>query len=99
MVQFSRAGHGHIISTRFLLTPKPNVTYSACLKNKLAEMFVTSRAPYPIERMLLTSGITEACHRFEGKRLEAPNFAVAYEAPKESQYWLTAFTRISRSSE
>jgi hypothetical protein len=75
-----------IISTQFLLTPEPNVTYSACLMNKVAEMFATARAPYPIERTLLTSGITEACHRSQGKRLDTPQLAVTYAAPKESQY-------------
>jgi hypothetical protein len=77
--------HG-VISAQFLLTPEPNVTYSACLMNKVAEMFLTGRAPYPIERTLLTSGITEACHHSDGKRLETPQLAVTYKPPKESQY-------------
>jgi hypothetical protein len=77
-----------IVSTQFLLTPIPNVTYSACLMNKVAEMFTTGRAPYPVERTLLTSGITEACHESGGanKRLETPHLAVRYQAPKLSQY-------------
>jgi hypothetical protein len=80
-------GHG-IISTQYLLTPVPNVTYSACLMNKAEEMFLTGRAPYPIERTLLTSGITEAAHKSggEGKRLETPQLAVKYQPPKASQY-------------
>ena len=80
-------GHG-IVSTQFLLTPNPNVTYSACLMNKAEEMFVTGRAPYPIERTLLTSGINEAAHKSggEGKRLETPALTVKYHAPKTSQY-------------
>ncbi len=79
------SGHG-IISTQFLLTPEPNVTYSACLMNKVVEMFASGRAPYPIERTLLTSGITEACHRSRGKQLDTPNLDVAYQPPPESQY-------------
>ena len=78
-----------VISTQFLLTPEPNVTYSACLMNKVAEMFATGRAPYPIERTLLTSGVTEACHRSQGKRLDTSNLAIVYKAPKESQYCRT----------
>ena len=84
-------GHG-ILSTQFLLTPEPNVTYSACLMSKAEEMFATGRAPYPVERTLLTSGITEACHRSggeDGKRLETPQLAVRYLAPKISQYCRT----------
>jgi hypothetical protein len=78
-----------IVSTQFLLTPEPNVTYSACLMHKAEEMFVTGKAPYPIERTLLTSGMTEACHRSfgqGGKRLETPDLQVKYRAPEHSQY-------------
>lgn len=78
-----------IVSTQFLLTPEPNVTYSACLMNKAEEMFVTGRSPYPIERTLLTSGITEACHKSYGaggKRLETLYLSVNYQPPKISQY-------------
>ena len=79
------------LSTQFLLTPNPNVTYSACLMDKAEEMFMTGRAPYPIERTLLTSGITEACHRSggEGKRLQTPHLEVKYHPPKTSQYCRT----------
>jgi hypothetical protein len=78
-----------IVSTQFLLTPEPNVTYSACLMNKAEEMFVSGRSPYPVERTLLTSGMTEACHQshgLRGKRLETPHLSVNYQPPKTSQY-------------
>lgn len=77
-----------IISTQFFLTPVPNVTYSACLMHKVEEMFTTRKAPYPIERTLLTSGILEACldSKKQGSvRLETPALSVAYHAPAESQ--------------
>jgi len=78
-----------ILSTQFFLTPVPNVTYSACLVHKIEEMFTTGRAPYPIERTLLTSGILESC--LDSKKqnsvlLETPALAVAYQAPGESQH-------------
>jgi hypothetical protein len=81
-------GHG-ILSTQFLLTPEPNVTYSACLVSKIEEMFVSGRAPYPIERTLLTSGILESCldsKQQKSQRLETPHLSVAYQAPAQSQY-------------
>jgi hypothetical protein len=81
-----------LISTQFLLTPNPNVTYSACLVSKIEQMFLTGRAPYPVERTLLTSGILEACltSRLEkNKRLETPHLAVAYTPSSESQYCRT----------
>lgn len=81
-----------IVSTQFLLTPEPNVTYSSCLMSKAEEMFETGRAPYPVERTLLTSGIVEACHTSasQGNRLlQTPELAVEYKSPKTSQYCRT----------
>jgi hypothetical protein len=78
-----------IQSTQFFLSPTPNVTYSACLVGKIEEMFVTGKAPYPVDRTLIVSGILEACltSRFQGqKRLETPHLAVKYRAPAQSQY-------------
>jgi hypothetical protein len=76
-------------STQFFLSPEPNVTYSACLVRKIEELFETGKAPYPVERTLLVSGILESCltSRFEGqKRLETPHLAVTYRAPQQSQH-------------
>lgn len=77
------------VSTQFFLSPTPNVTYSACLVSKIEEMFETGRAPYPVERTLIVSGILEACltSRLEGqKRLETPQLTVRYQAPKTPQH-------------
>jgi hypothetical protein len=76
-------------STQFLLTPTPNVTYSACLMGKAEEMFTTGKAPYPVERTLIVSGILESCltSRIQDhKRLETPHLNVRYQAPRESQH-------------
>jgi hypothetical protein len=78
-----------IQSTQFLLSPVPNVTYSACLVSKIEEMFATGKAPYPVDRTLIVSGILEACltSRLQGqKRLETPQLAVKYRAPAQSQH-------------
>ncbi len=82
-------GMSELPSTQFLLTPEPNVTYSACLMNKVEEMFRTGRAPYPVERTLLVSGVLESCltSRQQGHvRLETPHLSVAYRPPRESQF-------------
>lgn len=81
-------GEKEPLSTLFHLPPNPNVTYSAALMGKAEEMFVTGKAPYPVERTLLTSGLTAAGLKSlaDGKRLETPHLAVKYEAPKESQF-------------
>jgi hypothetical protein len=82
-------GSPQVWSTQFLLTPEPNVTYSACLMHKAAQMFETGVAAYPIERTLLVSGMLESCltSKVQGHtRLETPHLAVSYKAPKESQF-------------
>jgi len=76
-------------STQFLLTPDPNVTYSACLMHKAEQMFETGVPPYPIDRTLLVSGILESCLTSKVQdhaRLETPQLKVAYKAPPKSQY-------------
>jgi len=81
-----------IVSTQFLLPPNPNVAYSACLMHKAEEMFLTGRAPYPVERTLLTSGMLESCldSRAQGHvRLDTPHLNVAYRPPTESQFCQT----------
>jgi len=82
------AGQG-LVSTEFLDLPAPNYTYSACLATKIEELFVSGRAPYPLQRSLLTSGVLEACltSRANGhQRVETPHLAVKYQPPTESQY-------------
>lgn len=78
-----------VVSNQFLLTPEPNVTYSACLMSRVEEMFVTGRAPYPAERTLLVSGMLESCltSRLEDhRRIETPHLAVRYQAPRVSRH-------------
>ncbi|MFO0910010.1 MAG: hypothetical protein U0794_16960 [Isosphaeraceae bacterium] len=82
-------GTAEPLSTLFYLPPNPNVTYSASLMSKAEELFLTGRPPYPIERTLLTTGLVEAGVRSlaQGqKRLETPHLAIAYQAPRESQF-------------
>jgi hypothetical protein len=83
-------GQKEPLSVLFHLPPNPNVTYSAALMSKAEEMFVTGKAPYPIERTLLTSGMTAAGLKSLAtgeKRLETPHLAVKYDVPKESLFW------------
>lgn len=85
----ARLKGGALASTQFFLSPTPNVTYSACLVSKIEEMFATGKAPYPVERTLIVSGMLESCltSKVEGhKRLETPHLDVRYSAPKEPQH-------------
>jgi len=77
------------MSTQFLLTPVPNVTYSACLVSKIEEMFSTGRAPYPAARTLIVSGMLESCLQSKAKGsqlLATPHLSVRYNAPAKSQH-------------
>ncbi len=78
------------LSTLVYLPPSPNVVYSAALMSKVEEMVLTGKAPYPVERTLLTTGLVEAgCQSLSqgGKRLETPHLSVSYQAPRKSQFW------------
>jgi len=78
-----------IQATQFLLTPIPNVTYSACLVHGIERMFQTHVAPYPIERTLLVSGILESCLTSKVRNhepLATPHLAVTYQPPAQSTF-------------
>jgi hypothetical protein len=77
------------LSTLFYLPDNPNVVYSAALMSKAEEMFVTGKAPYAVERTLLTSGLVAAALQSlaDGRRLLTPQLAISYQAPRESQFW------------
>jgi hypothetical protein len=82
-------GQAEPLSTLFYLPPNPNVAYSAALMSKVEEMFVTEKAPYPIERTLLTTGLVAAGMLSLGsgqKRIHTPHLSIRYQAPRASLY-------------
>jgi hypothetical protein len=82
-------GQSEPLSTLFYLPPNPNVVYSAALMSNAEKMFVSGKAPYPVERTLLTSGLVQSALQSLKlqKRLETPHLAVKYTAPQESAFW------------
>jgi hypothetical protein len=56
----------------------------------IESLFLTGKAPYPIERTLLTTGMTasgiESLFQNQ-KRLETPHLAVRYQPTTESTFW------------
>lgn len=82
-------GQADPLSTLFYLPPTPNVVYSAELMAKAEATFLNNKAPCPLERTLLTTGLVEAGVQSVGKgqvRLETPHLAVTYMAPPESTF-------------
>jgi hypothetical protein len=62
------------------------------LVNHMERMFLTGRPSYPLERTLLTTGLTaagiESLYRGE-TRFDTPHLAVSYRPTSESTFWRT----------
>jgi hypothetical protein len=93
---FNYAGmleNGEIVSCQMYLPMPDHGSTTADFFNPLVHyierMIVENRAPYPVERTLLTSGMTlagvESLYRDE--KVDTPEMAVEYTAPKESLFW------------
>jgi len=62
------------------------------LVNHVEKMFLTGKAVYPVERTLLTTGLTAAGMDSLSKgqaRVETPHLAIRYQPARESTYWRT----------
>ncbi len=56
----------------------------------IEKLFLTGKPVYPVERTLLTTGLTAAGVEslWQGqKRIETPHLAIRYQAPREPFYW------------
>jgi hypothetical protein len=62
------------------------------LVNNIEQMFLTGKPSYPVERTLLTTGLTaagvESLYRNQA-RVETPHLAIPYQPTRESTYWRT----------
>lgn len=76
-------------STLFYLPPQTNVVYSAALMSKAEETFLTGKAPYPVERTLLTGGLVSTATEslFKKQLIDTPYLAISYQPPKVPQFW------------
>ncbi len=84
------------LSTQMYLPMPPRRTtlanFFSPLVNNIEKMFLTGKPTYPVERTLLTTGLTAAAVEslFKGDtRLETPHLAIRYQPTKESTFWRT----------
>jgi hypothetical protein len=89
-------GTSDIFSTQMYLPMPPGRTslanFFSPLVNNFEKMFLTGKPTYPVERTLLTTGLTaagvESLYRKE-VRYDTPHLAIAYQPTKESTFWRT----------
>jgi len=89
-----RADNGEIVSCQMYLPMPTHGSTTADFFNPLTrhieDLVITGKANYPVERTLLTSGMTlaavESLHRGEIP-IETPQMEVRYSVGRESHYW------------
>ena len=82
-------GEAKPASCRFVLPEPPGARFFDALNTNIEKFFATGRAPYPVERTLLTTGVLDAAmesHHRRGTRLETPELEVRYSAPADSGF-------------
>lgn len=69
-------------ATRYYVGPYGNRCLFMGLSHAIQDCFVQRRAPYPVERTLLTTGLTDAvmCSRAAGQPIETPHLNITYAA-------------------
>lgn len=87
-------GREEPLSTQFYLPSPPAHTTLASffspLVNNIEAMFLSSQATYPVERTLLTTGLTAAAVDSvfrEQAKIPTPHLAISYRPNPESTYW------------
>jgi len=76
-------------SCLFHLPPPPGAKYFDCLTGNIEKLLEHGKAPYPVERTLLTTGALAAAmesHYRRGTRVETPELEVRYAAPADSGF-------------
>jgi hypothetical protein len=83
-------GEARPASCLYYLPAPPGAKYFDCLVANIEKLFTTGRAPYPVERTLLTTGILDRLmesNSRHGQRIETPELEVTYQAPADSGYF------------
>ena len=89
----ARLDNGTFSTQMYLPMPDGRTTlanFFSPLVNGMEQMFLTGKPTYPVERTLLTTGLTAAGVESlfqDEKRLETPHLAIRYTATAESTFW------------
>ncbi|MFN7932639.1 MAG: hypothetical protein U0R19_04890 [Bryobacteraceae bacterium] len=87
-------GHRDVFSTQMYL-PMPDgrttlANFFSPLVNNAEKMYLTGKPTYPVERTLLTTGLTaagvESLYQSQ-KKIDTPHLNIRYQATKESTFW------------
>ena len=88
-------GRAEIFSTQMYLPMPPARTtlsnFFSPLVNYMEKMILTGRTSYPVERTLLTTGLTAAGMEslYRKSRYDTPHLNIRYQSTKESTFWRT----------
>ena len=76
-------------SCLFQLPAPPGAKFFDALTANIEKLLETGKAPYPVERTLLTTGLLAAAmesHKGHGSRVETPHLELRYAAPADSGF-------------
>ena len=86
------------LSTLMYCHPREVCNFFSPLVNHIETLVSCGQSPYPVERTLLTTGLTaagvESLHRGQ-ERLETPHLDICYQATAESTFWRDTPTGMS----
>jgi hypothetical protein len=82
-------GWSEVLSSCFYLPPPPGARFFDPLTYNIEKFFARGTSPYPIERTLLTTTMTDLATRsqLEGEVVTSPALSVKYTAPKDSGFF------------
>ncbi len=88
----ARLKGGRVFSLLFYLPYYSMRNFFSPQVHHIESLFLTGKSPYPVDRTLLTTGMTEAgidsLHQGQ-RRLETPHLAVRYKPTRHSTFWRT----------
>jgi hypothetical protein len=82
-------GEDKLSSCLFQLPPPPGAKFFDALTANIEKFLETGKAPYPVERTLLTTGLLAAAmesHKGRGSRVDTPQLELRYAAPADSGF-------------